>query len=58
MKQNTNFCPDCGADMRGGVYIDDDPVICAECRDTGHIINGYLTCALCGDRRIYGSKPG
>ena len=40
---------------------EDDPVICAECRDTGTIITlkdgRHLTCELMGNRPIWGSKP-
>ena len=39
----------------------DSSVICAECRDTGTIVTladgNHLTCALCNDKPIWGSKP-
>lgn len=39
----------------------DDPVICAECKDTGTIIElkdgRHLTCELMNNRPIWGSKP-
>ena len=39
----------------------DDPIICAECRDTGTIIElkdgRHLTCELMNNRTIWGSKP-
>ena len=39
----------------------DDPVICAECKDTGTIIKlkdgRHLTCELMNNRPIWGSKP-
>ena len=38
-----------------------NPVICAECRDTGKIVKlndgNHLTCALKDGKLIYGSKP-
>jgi len=39
----------------------DDPVICAVCKDTGAFVKlkdgNHLTCSLMGDKPIYGSKP-
>ena len=39
----------------------DVPIICAECTDTGKITKlndgNHLTCALMGNRPIWGSKP-
>lgn len=43
------------------MIINDTPVICAECKDTGEIIalrdGHHLTCALMKGKPIYGSKP-
>ena len=39
----------------------DNPVICAECKDTGKIVKlkdgNHLTCELKDGKPIYGSKP-
>lgn len=39
----------------------DEPVICAECRDTSRIARlsdgNHLTCALMDERPVWGSKP-